>query len=305
MSTINKENIIKLLSENIPGLKICADEPMKLHTSFKIGGCADVFVSPKSESEIVLTMKLLKENGTPVTVIGNGSNLLVSDDGVEGVVVCIGRDFSDVSCDGEIITAASGALLSRIANVALENSLSGFEFASGIPGSLGGAVVMNAGAYDGEMKDVVVASRYLTFAGEIRECINEEHHFAYRHSRFESGDIILSSKIKLTKGNPDEIKAKMRELNERRKDKQPLEYPSAGSAFKRPAGYFAAKLIDDAGLKGYRIGGAGVSDKHCGFIVNYGDATARDVKDVIEYVQKTVKEKSGVCLEPEIRMIGR
>jgi len=302
---VNKHEISNHLKEKLPGLKVCCDEPMRLHTSFKIGGNADVFVMPSSVGEIVSTVSLMKSCSVPVTVIGNGSNILVSDEGIEGVVVCIGKEFADVDCKENIITASAGALLSRIANVALENSLAGFEFASGIPGSLGGAIVMNAGAYDGEMKDVVVSTTYMTSEGELKECVGDEHLFGYRKSCFKQGDIILSSTLQLTKGSSEDIRAKMRDLNNRRKSKQPLEYPSAGSAFKRPEGYFAAKLIDDAGLKGYRVGDAAVSEKHCGFIVNLGNATAADVRGVIAHVQQTVLRKYAVELEPEIRMLGR
>lgn len=305
MTKINTESIIKILNENIPGITALENEPMSNHTYFKIGGKADVFVSVKNEDEIIKLINIFKENSYPYIVIGNGSNLLVSDEGIEGAVISVGKDFSDIKCVGTRIEASAGALLSRIAACALENSLSGFEFASGIPGSLGGAVVMNAGAYDGEMKDVVISTKYIDQNGEIRECYGDDHAFGYRKSRFLDGEIIISSVLELKKGNREEISAYMRDLAERRRTKQPLEYPSAGSTFKRPEGYFAAKLIDDSGLRGYRIGGAMVSDKHCGFVVNVDNATCDDVLNVMKHVKSTVKEKFGVDLKPEVRIIGR
>jgi len=236
--------------------------------------------------------------------MGNGSNLLVSDDGFDGAVICVGKNMSEISVTGNEITAMAGALLSKIANVALKNSLSGFEFASGIPGSLGGAVIMNAGAYDGEMKDVVIKTEYLSKDGNIKCAVGSEHGFGYRKSAFGKDDVVLSSVISLKKGNFDEIKKTMDDLNSRRKEKQPLEYPSAGSTFKRPEGYFAAKLIDDAGLRGYRCGGAMVSEKHCGFVINYDNATSRDIYNLMQDIRTIVYDKFGVKLEPEVRLLG-
>ena len=305
MTKINTKYIFEVLNEKLPGIAAYCDEPMKNHTYFKIGGNADIFVSVKNEKEIIESINIFKENKIPFTVIGNGSNLLVSDDGIEGAVISVGKDFSDINCNGNIIEASAGALLSRIAACAFENSLSGFEFASGIPGSLGGAIVMNAGAYDGEMKDVVVSTKYIDQNGEIKQCKGDEHCFGYRKSRFVNGEIIVSSVLELKKGNKEDISAYMRDLAERRRTKQPLEYPSAGSTFKRPKGYFAAKLIDDAGLRGHRCGGAMVSEKHCGFVVNVGDATCDDVLKVMSFVKNTVNEKFGVSLEPEVKIIGR
>lgn len=297
--------IQKLITQDIPELSFLADEPMKMHTSFKIGGNADVLAFPSSEEEVIKVVSLAKQNNIPLTIIGNGSNLLVSDRGIEGIVVALGKKFSSVSVSEERITATAGTLLSRVSNVALNANLTGMEFASGIPGSLGGAIVMNAGAYGGEMKDVVVTTRYLNSEGVVCECNGEEHSFSYRKSCFGPDDIILSSVLELKYGDPKEIKDVMNQLNEKRREKQPLEYPSAGSTFKRPEGYFAAKLIDDAGLRGYRIGDAMVSEKHCGFVVNAGDATCGQVIELMDYITHTVNEKFGVALEPEVRLLGR
>lgn len=283
--------------------RVLKDEPMKNHTSFKIGGAASFLVLPQNESEIIFAVKCAKQYDFPVFVIGNGSNLLVDDKGLFGVVIKLGTNFSHVSVNGETIEAYSGALLSKIANDALKNSLCGFEFASGIPGTLGGAVKMNAGAYGGEMKDVIVKTVYLDKNLILCEKTGAEHMFAYRTSAFCDDDIILKSHIKLKYGNADDIKAKMLELNARRREKQPLNYPSAGSTFKRPEGYFAAKLIDDCGLRGKSIGGARVSDKHCGFIVNYADASFDDVINLMEFVKKTVFEKTGIMLCEEVKIL--
>ena len=287
-------------------LEIRENEPMCNHTSFKIGGPADVFVIPKNTTALFRLTQFAKENDVPITIIGAGSNLLASDKGIRGITVKIGANLSNISVDGDIITAESGISLAKIASVALEHSLTGFEFASGIPGSLGGAVYMNAGAYGGEMKDVIISADYMDFSGNIYTLTKEELDFSYRHSFFsdKSDFIILSSKIKLALGKKDEIKKTMSELNQRRKDKQPLSDPSAGSAFKRPVGHFAAKLIEDAGLKGYTLGGAQVSEKHSGFIINIGNATSFDVENLIRYVQKTVFEKFSVELSPEVKLIG-
>ena len=302
---MDKKTVIQQLKDTCPHMTVLSDEPMKLHTSFKIGGNADVFVSVKNEDEVIRTLEVFKSLDIKYTVIGNGSNLLVSDEGIDGAVLCLGKEFSSVECEGNIIRASAGTLLSKIASVALENSLTGFEFASGIPGSLGGALVMNAGAYGGEMKDVVLSTRYIDKNGKICECEGDAHGFGYRRSRFTGDDVILSSAIELKHGNRDEIRTLMRELAEKRRDKQPVEFPSAGSAFKRPEGYFAAKLIDDAGLRGYRVGDAMVSEKHCGFIINAGEATFADVMAVIDHCREVVFEKEGVTLEPEVRILKR
>ena len=302
MKTSEIIDIIK----DIKNLEILTDEPMTKHTSFKIGGLADVMVLPKTEEQIAELLKRAKMHKIPVTVIGAGSNLLVSDLGIRGLTIKLGSPFSEITAEGDIINAKSGASLAKIASVALKNSLSGFEFASGIPGTLGGAVYMNAGAYGGEMKDVVIKTRFMDFEGNIFTLENDEHDFSYRHSFFDGKDdlIILSSEIKLQKGEKSEIEAKMLELNKKRKEKQPLNYPSAGSAFKRPAHGYAAQLIEEAGLKGKKIGGAMVSKKHSGFIVNDGNATAKDVEELIEFVKKAVYDKFKVELNPEVRKIG-
>jgi len=294
-----------LLYECVSKDNIFINEPLKNHVSFKTGGNAAYFVTPASPEQLVSLVSILKTNGENYFVMGNGSNLLVSDDGFDGVVICVGKNMSEISVSGNEITAMSGALLSKIANVALKNSLSGFEFASGIPGSLGGAVIMNAGAYDGEMKDVVIKTKYLSEDGTVKCAEGDEHGFGYRKSAFSENDVVLSSVISLKNGNYDEIKSKMDDLNSRRREKQPLEYPSAGSTFKRPEGYFAAKLIDDAGLRGCSCGGAMVSEKHCGFVINYNNATSSDIYNLMQHIQDVVYDKFKVMLEPEVRLLGK
>ena len=296
--------ILSLLYEAVPKHNILLDEPMSAHTSFHIGGNAKFFVMPSTPDEVSAVLDILKREGENYVVIGNGSNLLFSDRGFDGTVVCIGKNMSSMTVDGCEITAMAGALLSTVASFAQKNSLTGFEFASGIPGSLGGAIVMNAGAYGGEMKDVVAETKYISADGSIRVASGDMHGFGYRKSIFTCDDVILSSKIRLKKGNPDEISALTRELNSKRREKQPLDYPSAGSTFKRPEGYFAAKLIDDAGLRGFRVGGAMVSQKHCGFVINYENATSDDVVNLMMEIKRIVFEKFGVNLEPEIRFVG-
>ncbi len=283
--------------------RILKDEPMKNHTYFKIGGNASYLVMPESIDEIAKTVSLCRQNNYPFYVIGNGSNLLVDDNGLYGVVIKIAKSFSDIKVEGNKITALSGALLSKIASVACDNSLTGFEFASGIPGTLGGAIKMNAGAYGGEIKDVVVKTTYLDKNGDIKEKKGDEHKFFYRRSVFCDEDIILKSEIELKQGNKDEIKRLMLDLNARRKEKQPLEYPSAGSTFKRPEGYFAAKLIDDCNLRGKRVGGAMVSQKHTGFVINYDNASFDDVITLIAEIKKEVFEKTGVTLCEEVKIL--
>ncbi len=295
--------IYDLLCSVVDAKSILRDEPMSNHTSFRIGGNADFLVLPESRGDVVSLVSALKEAGVRYTVMGNGSNLLVDDEGIRGVVIKIARNMSEATVEGNIITADAGVLLSRLSNIALENSLSGLEFASGIPGTLGGAVMMNAGAYGGEMKDVVRDTTYLTSNGEVKTISGEEHKFGYRTSIFGSGDVILGSTIVLDNGDREEIKQRINELNSQRKEKQPLEFPSAGSAFKRPEGYFAGKLIQDAGLKGFKIGGASVSEKHSGFIVSDGTATCKDVLDLIEHIKGEVYRQFSVELESEIRYI--
>ncbi len=280
------------------------DEPMKKHTTFKIGGNADVFIIPNDSGEIIDAIKLCEEFKAPFYIIGNGSNILVGDGGINGVVIQIFKNMGNIGVNGNIIKAEGGALLSLVSRKALEEGLTGLEFASGIPGTVGGGVCMNAGAYGGEMKDII--SKVVVLKnGEILELSNEESEFEYRNSCIlKNGMIVLEAEMVLQKGKADEIKEKMFEFNRLRSEKQPLEFPSAGSAFKRPEGYFAGKLIMDSGLRGYSVGGASVSEKHCGFIINKGNATAKDVITLIEDVKRIVNDKFGVMLKPEIRFIG-
>ena len=281
------------------------NEPMSRHTTFGIGGPADIFVDVSSADEIRQICRLARSREVPFFIVGNGSNLLVSDEGIRGLVIHLGRSFSEVERDGEIIKAQAGASLGKIARVALDASLTGFEFAAGIPGSFGGAVSMNAGAYGGEMKDILVDVDLLTPQGEIITLKAEEMDLSYRHSIvFDENYIVLGARIRLQQGKEQEIREKMDQLARARKEKQPLEYPSAGSTFKRPTGYFAGKLIQDAGLKGYTVGGAMVSEKHAGFVVNHGGATAQEVRFLICQVQKKIQDKFGVHMEPEVRFLG-
>ncbi len=281
------------------------NEPMSAHTTFKIGGPADVFVTPRSRSALIAAIKLFKQLRYKYQIIGNGSNLLVGDKGIRGAVIEIGKALGEISISGNTITAQSGVLLSKLANSAARNGLSGLEFASGIPGSLGGAVYMNAGAYGGEMRDVITKVTYLDDNCDVRELPADKCDFGYRHSFFTDKDyVILEAEMKLVHKNIRVILDDIKELTERRVSKQPIDKPSAGSTFKRPEGYYAAALIDRAGLKGYTRGGAAVSEKHSGFVVNNGGATAEDVMNVIRHVQKTVLEKYGVDLETEVKLIG-
>ena len=277
---------------------------MSRHTTFRTGGPADILVTPKAE-QISEILALCKEKQIPWTVIGNGSNLLVGDGGIRGVVLEIGKQMSEISIEGTKITAGAGAMLSAIASKAAAQELTGLEFASGIPGSIGGAVVMNAGAYGGEMKDVLASVDVLTQDLEIKTIPAAELNLGYRYSSIpEKGYIVLGATLQLKKGNAAEIRGRMAELAEQRRAKQPLQYPSAGSTFKRPEGYFAGKLVQDAGLKGKTIGGAQVSEKHSGFLINIGDATAQDILDLIAFCQKEVKDKFGVTLETEVKIVG-
>lgn len=281
------------------------DEPMKNHTSFRIGGEVPILAEPEKEEDILFLKELCERFCVPSYIIGNGSNLLVSDKGYSGVVVKLGKRFSNITVSENRICAKAGALLGTIAKLAAENGLSGFECESGIPGSLGGAVVMNAGAYGGEIKDIVVKTTYISEEGEIKSVFGKEHEFGYRKSFFQkNGATVLSSEMELEYKNKEEIYEKMGELNRKRKEKQPLEYPSCGSTFKRPEGYFAAALIQDANLKGYSIGGAQVSEKHSGFIINTGNATADDVIRLVCHIKEVVCKKFGVELECEMKMLG-
>ncbi len=302
----NFENLKREFESIIDTGKVYFDEPMSRHTSFRTGGLAKVLVSPADEKELSEALKLCHENSLRFYVMGNGSNLLVTDEGFDGVIIKIDRDFNggEITVKDEYICASAGALLSKVAAAALNASLTGFEFAAGIPGSVGGAVSMNAGAYGGEMKDVISSVRLMNYEGEIKTFSCEEMNFGYRHSVLnEENYIVLSAEILLKKGNYDDIKDYMKELSDKRKEKQPLEYPSAGSTFKRPEGYFAGKLIMDAGLRGYKVGGAQVSEKHCGFVINAGDATSTDILNLMENVKNIVYEKFGVILEPEVKIL--
>lgn len=284
---------------------ILIDEPMSRHTTFRVGGPADFFVTPKAKEEVRDVICICKEAGMPYYIIGNGSNLLVSDAGYRGVIVQIYKEMNEVKVEGDLVKAQAGALLSGIAAKALGAELSGFEFASGIPGTIGGACVMNAGAYGGEMKDVLESVTVLTGEGKIIELGRNELELGYRTSVIaKKGYIVLGAVLKLERGDGEKIKTYMDELKEKRVTKQPLEYPSAGSTFKRPEGYFAGKLIEDAGLRGFQVGGAQVSEKHCGFVINRDHATAADIMELMRQVQIRVKENSGVDLEPEVKRLG-
>lgn len=277
---------------------------MSEHIYFKVGGPADVLLVPNTKEQLVKTIKVCKENNIPYYVIGNGSNLLVKDGGMRGVVIKL-TEINKISSSNGKITAETGALLKDVSKEALDNNLTGLEFACGIPGSIGGAVFMNAGAYNGEIKDVIESAEVLTQDGEIVTYNKEELNLGYRTSRvMKENAIVLEAVFALENGDHEKIKARVDDLTEKRESKQPLEYPSAGSTFKRPEGYFAGKLIQDAGLKGYSIGGAAVSEKHSGFVINKGNATAKDVLDLIAHIQKEVKKQFGVDLYPEVRIIG-
>lgn len=297
--------LFEFLESRLPGECIKRDEPMGRHTTFRVGGNADFFLEISSAEELADIIKYLKQTEHSYFILGNGSNLLVGDKGYEGVILHLGERFSEIRAEGGTLTVQAGALLSAAAREAARLGLSGMEFASGIPGTIGGAVVMNAGAYDGEMKQIISMVTVMTDEGEILELDNETMEFGYRTSIIKNRPfIVLSARLELKKGNPEEIKEKMEDFGNRRRSKQPLEYPSAGSTFKRPEGYFAGKLIMDAGFRGYRIGGAQVSEKHCGFIINVGNASAADISELMDEVIEGVKEKFDVTLEPEIIRIG-
>ena len=299
------QNIIEKFTDLLGKEKVKVNEPMNRHTTFRIGGPADCFLLPSSQEELQEIIKICSDEKLPYFILGNGSNLLVSDAGYRGVIIQLDRNMEEITVDGTEIRAAAGALLSSIAVAARRASLAGFEFAGGIPGTLGGAVVMNAGAYGGEMKDVLKEVTVMTGDGEIRVIPASELEMGYRTSIIKkAGYLVLGATISLKEGNLEEIKALTRELSEKRTSKQPLEFPSAGSTFKRPEGYFAGKLIMDSGLRGYQIGGARVSDKHCGFVINAGDATAQDVVALMDHVTEVVREKYGVTLEPEVKFLG-
>lgn len=278
---------------------------MKKHITFRVGGPAACFLTPSTKEQIREILHICQEEKTPYFILGNGSNLLVSDQGFDGVVLQVYKNMNQMAVEGEHLRVQAGALLSATARKALEAGLTGMEFAAGIPGTMGGAAVMNAGAYGGEMKDILESVTVLTPEGEQKELKNEELQLGYRTSVVkEKGYIVLEAVLSLKKGDPEAIKSRMDELKEQRVTKQPLEYPSAGSTFKRPEGYFAGKLIMDSGLAGYQVGGAQVSEKHCGFVINAGDATARDVRTLMDNVRDIVYKKYGVTLEPEVKFLG-
>jgi len=288
-----------------PKEHIRLDEPMEYHTSLHIGGKADFYITPTDVEELKAVVCLCKNENMPYYIMGNGSNLLVSDLGYRGVILQLGDEFSRAWVNEETITAQAGILLARLANVAADQSLTGFEFASGIPGTLGGAVTMNAGAYDGEMKQCLTGARVMDEEGNVKELTLDELELGYRTSILQKENyILLEADIRLSRGEEQLIRQKMNELNAQRREKQPLDKYSAGSTFKRPVGYFAGKLINDAGLRGYQVGGAAVSEKHCGFVINKDNATAEDFLSVIRDVIRIVDEKFGVQLEPEVKFLG-
>ena len=301
MNQILYNELLKIMSEE----QVKTEEPMKNHTTFRVGGPAEFFVMPRTSEEVKKVIDLCRRESFPYYIIGNGSNLLVSDQGYRGVVLQIYKEMSYIEVEENVVVAQAGALLSAIANKALENGLTGFEFAAGIPGTLGGACVMNAGAYGGEMKDVLEEVTVLTEEGEVLTIPKENLELGYRTSIIaRKGYTVLEARIQLRGGEKEAIKSLMEELKDKRVSKQPLEYPSAGSTFKRPEGYFAGKLIQDAGLRGFSVGGAQVSEKHCGFVINRENATAADVAELMRQVSARVEEEFGVKLEPEVKRLG-
>jgi UDP-N-acetylmuramate dehydrogenase len=297
--------VVDLLRAELRDSEVRSDEPMRLHTSFRIGGPADALVMTRTVDDLGRAIRFARRHGLPLTITGNGSNLLVRDGGIRGVVVKLGEHFQQIVVTPPRIVAQSGILLGDVSRAAAAHALTGLEFAIGIPGTLGGAIIMNAGAYGGEMKDVVTRVTILDEAGEIHELSPEECRFAYRTSALQgTRNIVAEVEMALQPGDPEAIHAKMADLTSQRESKQPLTFPSAGSVFKRPPGGYVGPMVESLGLKGYRIGDAQVSEKHAGFIVNCGQATARDVLDLIEHVRSAVREKFGVTLETEVRVIG-
>lgn len=295
----------KIMRELLPENQIKINEPMKNHTSIRIGGPADIMVLPTKTEQISNIIQVCRKNNIPFFVMGNGTNLLVRDEGIRGVVIKLAQNFNDALVHKNLMRCKAGMPLSIAAKIALENRLSGLEFAHGIPGTIGGAAVMNAGAYDGEMADIVRKVTVIDMDGNIFEMQKSQLEYDYRSCKLQNSDeILLEVELELKPGKYDDIKKKMEDFLLRRKDKQPLELPSAGSAFKRPPGNYAGALIEKAGLKGYRIGGAMVSDKHSGFIVNVDNATFEDVINLIQYIQRQVKSKFNVELESEIKICG-
>ena len=302
---MNKEYIYKNLLNIVDKENVKIDEPMKKHISFRVGGPADILVKPTTEKQLSDIIRLIKKENVPYLIIGNGSNLLIKDGGIRGVVIEISNNFNKFEIEGTTIKIQAGALLSVVGKAVLREELKGFEFAAGIPGTLGGALAMNAGAYGGEMKDIVKSVRVMNTDGDIFEFTNEQMEFEYRRSIISKTDyIVLSTEIELEKGNYDEIKATMLDFTQRRVTKQPLSLPSAGSTFKRPVGQFAGKLIEDSGLRGLTLRGAQVSEKHCGFVVNLGNANAKDLLELMYVVKSTVNAKFGIMLEEEVKILG-
>ena len=296
---------IDFLESIVAAENILLEEPMHKHTTFRVGGPAEVFVTVENKEQLEKIIKYLNLVERPYFILGNGSNLLVGDKGYRGVIIRLGGEFNTLKTEGTLLTAGASVLLSAASRAAMENGLTGMEFASGIPGSIGGGVKMNAGAYDGEMRQIVESVQVMYKDGSILDLDNETMEFGYRNSVIKNRPyVVLQVSLRLQPGNREEILARMNELAARRKEKQPLEFASAGSTFKRPEGYFAGKLIMDSGLRGARIGGAQISEKHCGFVINDGTATAADIAELIQEVSETVKEKFGVTLEPEVILLG-
>lgn len=297
--------VIEALQKFVPQKNIHLQEPMAGHTTFRIGGPADCLLEVENEEQLKKLCRYLGMTGVPFFVLGNGSNLLVNDTGYRGIILEIGQKMSSIIVEGNRIVAKAGATIAQVARAALEHALTGLEFAAGIPGTVGGGVVMNAGAYGGEMSQVVEQVNVVSSEGELLELNNETMEFGYRNSVIRKSSFIVTEvTFCLAEGDKSVIKEKMEDLAARRREKQPLEYPSAGSTFKRPEGHYAGQLIMEAGLKGFQIGGARVSEKHCGFVVNTGNATAQDVYNIIKEVQRCVKERFRVELEPEVVFLG-
>lgn len=299
------EAVIQSLRKFVPEENICLQESMASHTTFRIGGLADCFVQLENTEQLIKVQKYLSQVGVPFFILGNGSNLLVSDAGFRGVILQIGPKMNRVTVEGNVIVAQAGASMAQIARTAMEHELTGMEFASGIPGTIGGGVVMNAGAYGGELSQIVTQVNVVNNEGEIMELDNETMEFGYRTSTIRNNPFTVTEVIlRLEKGDRRQIRERMEELAAKRRDKQPLEYPSAGSTFKRPAEHYAGQLIMEAGLRGFQCGGAKVSDKHCGFVINTGNATAEDVRKLIREVQARVKDQFNVDLETEVLFLG-
>ena len=297
-------NCVDLFTSFYSDEDVKINEKLSQYVNFKVGGPADILVTPRNKEQIIRTVNICKENNIPFYVIGNGSNLLVKDGGFRGVIISL-TNVNQVLVNGERIEAECGAMLKSVSDKAVDNSLTGFEFACGIPGTVGGAVFMNAGAYDGEISHVIESAEVINEDGEVIKLSKEELHLGYRSSIvMEKGYVVLCATFKLNKGTVKSIKDLVADLTNKRESKQPLEYPSAGSTFKRPVGYFAGKLIQDAGLKGYSVGGAAISEKHSGFVINKGGATSKDILDLIHHVQDEVKKQFGVDLHTEVRIIG-